>query len=1776
MADAMWMPGSFFDNVDKFANSLGYQNAGIAMELAMMSWESTEARDAFITSITSNDVQGGTEKNYIKQKFQGVSMSWWDSFTSSIQNPFPTLGAVGKKLTGGGAYLSEEEKAKEEDFTARVRNSLDVVNKGLELDPTYKARKAALKSTADFLLKYVAVPFNEKVYSPLMRTVSTAALLTDPNSPLYKKGQFEEGFQFSDIVAARERSAKVSAFQALTKSDLAPLINPLSQAFLSTASRGKIDLETVNLWDDESVKKNFVDNAVGRWYTGIGDLVAGTKGLNVAGKLASTGIKTVAKPAGLYTKGKTVEALAADMETGILHATTNGAQGAQTVSGSHTLVLAGTKDWAVVEDIVTRYSTNEKLIPIIREASDANAVKDILLADKGNLAAIQRLAATSSDKLFDIADVKSQIRNKIIQDGAPFLPSPIAAERLSKVFDDAIKSDPQFAKIRDAFFDPKGDQVVGGKAYRPIEPVIGAPALIAGQGALRDTRAAIRSRDYTKLTGIVETKIGETLGGLVIKGLKFVGPATDALPAGFVSLSGMRPMQARVELTGFINNMKMFKNGDDMIMTGFANGKRVEEKVSVVRARLENEYMNTLGQGTIKQVEALKSIDAQIGRMLAYKARLYDDVAINNYVARFQMNVSKGMESVRQNGFGVGYDGNAILVQPQTLRQLAESYRFTPWDKIEAQLSIEAAKGLSKVGKVANRGGRDIFAELNKIWTFDVLARPSYAFKQSLFEPIISSGLALGSNFVVREVMLSGSKRASRNWYNWSANFVQKNVVNRAEYKAVLNNVSDRSLMLQESIAAKNAAEASVNDLLTNASPATRSQHLSAAKKELKAIEDIVDELELDLRDAMVPYGLTKAIPSMATLERRIAYLEANPGITKKTAQVKKAKAAVDNYKKIIGKMTTNKKIIMDADDAVQKAYDSIDNAVRELGDAVVKKADVFGKSEKFKKRYYSEEKHAVVINGEQHHIDSFIQEQTDGSPSNFTAAVRAETQNARTQQINFIGEMAGATGVAAIKRKIPMSKIGVADENYFEELADIANRHYRGDPLMDLIFAETPPKDILRWGKTSQGQAYLKAFDVFEDSEIAPYLIEKIELVKRMYPSNQARAAILKGEVTSQQLEKFLAPYADELYDIIPSNHNYEALTFGLSGVEKFMRYPDKAMNKYMGVLASVENPIRAAVFEKFAIESVARKAAYLESQGVKLTTSQFNALRQNAGREALQEMEKTLYTINNPNRFINSLRGVMAFPGANANAFLRYGRLAARNPVRAAGIVSNYGRAYTTFGVDENGNPTEDINKMTHLVVPGTSVLGLGSTGENIKLSTQSLGFLINRPGPSFITGLSVGQVMQKFHKSEAEVEELMTWGGTNWYKVIFPYGPPTSVKDVYTPPWLKSFINAGYVPGVEYTGWQRDVANAIFGKSGQNDYLSSWKSVYNYNATLVEMGIQNDMPSDAEIEKQVKGLFRSKFWSTWASPIAGIPYKIDTNPMALTSNLYWKLIEKYKLQNMSNEEARAAAGDEMLNILGPQFMVDRVSYTGSTKNLNIPATSDAYARVFEDNDALVGRLANIEPGDIGLVGLLTADLDYDPAKQSNNILTLLANPSLTLPGTSKNINELKMTPQEIEVERLKQRTWNDYMSVKAALENKITDGKTLRAHPELKAVLDNLANTVFKEQSQAWYDQWNLAVSGDTSYKYARGLTEIVNDNKFMAKNGNSQFWKDTKDFLDSRSIFSQVYQALPDYDPRKAKLIDNYNAWVQSNIGQWDGNLKTLIERYFDNDSLKAVN
>lgn len=58
-----FIPGSIFDNVDKFANSLGYQNLGIIIKLSLIPWDSTDDRDAFIEAITQEQPQGTPPKN---------------------------------------------------------------------------------------------------------------------------------------------------------------------------------------------------------------------------------------------------------------------------------------------------------------------------------------------------------------------------------------------------------------------------------------------------------------------------------------------------------------------------------------------------------------------------------------------------------------------------------------------------------------------------------------------------------------------------------------------------------------------------------------------------------------------------------------------------------------------------------------------------------------------------------------------------------------------------------------------------------------------------------------------------------------------------------------------------------------------------------------------------------------------------------------------------------------------------------------------------------------------------------------------------------------------------------------------------------------------------------------------------------------------------------------------------------------------------------------------------------------------------------------------------------------------------------------------------------------------------------------------------------------------------------------------------------------------------------------------------------------------------------
>ena len=66
-----WAKGGVFDNINTFANSLGYENANIAIPLGMIPWKSVEDRDAFVRALTGADPVGSDTQYFSDVKKKG-------------------------------------------------------------------------------------------------------------------------------------------------------------------------------------------------------------------------------------------------------------------------------------------------------------------------------------------------------------------------------------------------------------------------------------------------------------------------------------------------------------------------------------------------------------------------------------------------------------------------------------------------------------------------------------------------------------------------------------------------------------------------------------------------------------------------------------------------------------------------------------------------------------------------------------------------------------------------------------------------------------------------------------------------------------------------------------------------------------------------------------------------------------------------------------------------------------------------------------------------------------------------------------------------------------------------------------------------------------------------------------------------------------------------------------------------------------------------------------------------------------------------------------------------------------------------------------------------------------------------------------------------------------------------------------------------------------------------------------------------------------------------
>jgi len=1670
----------------------------------------------------------------------GVVEGVGGTLKSAAGNALSGLATTAKSAAGSVVGLQTGQKGQVKNLTETALTSQ--TQQAIADNAVYVQGSKAASATGDMLLKAAAF-VEEEVISPyITRPVSTLALVTDPDSPLYAPGKYEKGFQVADISRAYKRSEEVSMGVALTQSDLIPGFKELSDEVLYS---GGIDIANVNLWDDQNVQKNFSDNVVGRYFTGLTDFTAGNAALFGAGKVISTAGKAAIKSAGLSAKGTTLAKFEQDANDGILNIVTNGERGRLTNTAQELNQVAESKDINIISGFVQKYSNNERLIPLLQDTTDPAMVRDYVLADKGYLPALERLATKAPDDLAELADLPGYIRSRNLLNDDVYQPTGDALSRIKAAFESAIKKNPEHAKVYQAFLDSDGYITSMGKTdVFPLEPKFATEKISKAITGTRAIKAKVTTRDFTRKSGHIDEQIlGTRANGMLASIVRFGGTYK---PLGFVTFSGARPFDGLVELNAMFDDIKLFTNGNNLIKTSTKDAITAAEYRSKVIADF------TSAPNPVARRQVLDELDKNIVHDIARSYDFYDTKIISELQSIMRQRANRATEQFGQNGFGMDATGRGIFTDAQTQSQIAESFRMSPLNNIEREI-LRAKKGTA-AGKFdsAQAGLNNMYETLTKYWTFDVLARPSYIVKQSWAEPILSAGMSQGTKYVLDQVptFTKNSLKNTRNRIKGSA----LAAVNLKQAKEVGDVVDSITKQLSEAIQQREFLSAESyrffeTDLV---SPATRRDYGDIVKAELKRADNAVEKLELELQDAAKPFGEVEEIPSLATLERRIKFIESSTDVNfkaKNASAIANAKAAIGKAKGELNTLVPDAKLLTEKYDEIAALYAQIDNVIlKDLGKAKLAQAKVLDRSAEFKKRYYGKESSYTFIGDQYVKIDALFDENQLG------AALREEFANSRTVATTFAGELTVGTKNSILLRRGPRTVTDIRDPLYFEELAYVANRTLRNDPLVKMVLDEQPLEDIQAWALTSSGKRYMSQFGDYDDAQILNIARNRVGLVKRYLPDVRVRAMLLEREVTSVELQKILSEDISRLSPLHPIDFDYDMVSesVGATGLAAVEVAADKAIGTIFSKLTRPENPIRWSFADKVFRDIVTRKATILQQQGVKLTVGQMNAIRASATRESLQEAEKTFYTVRRKNRAVWASRVLTAFPAASLNAMYRYGRFAIKNPTRMAGFLHNYQSTFRSFGVDENGNPVDDPRKAKFLLIPGTKELGFND-GKGVMINARSLGFLVNIPAPSYIATIPMTLLFKQKPTAEDTFRQVL--GPT--YDAIFPYGAPDNIASPLMPSWAK------------------DLYKSIVGPEGDAAFMDTVKSVANYHNALAEMGIEEKMTQE-QFFNEARGLYFKRFRWGFASPL-GVPAKVDTNPMALFDNYYNTLMNKYLAKDMNRSDAMAAAEMEFLATIAPNFPIDRVSYKGSTSNTYIPATASAYSRIWKDNADLIESVGALGK-DGALIGLLTLDIDASKEDTSLSVYKFLKNPKTRLPDGSP-LNKFALTPEKEEKRRQVNRVWEEYTKLRDALDAQaqLKTGKPLRRNPELSKALSDYADTELKAKSLDWWKEkkGQLAGGADNSFNYARAFYEITSDKNFMKKYGDSPVWQDAKKFTQIRNAITLAYQSFPQGDPRKSKLKEAYLDYVATNLGTYHPKVQEIMKRYFDDDTMKVV-
>lgn len=828
-------------------------------------------------------------------------MSFWSGFTDILKNTFGGIAGANPAAiaTQAGANMAGMGQ------DPRVAAQVGIASTGTVKGKFYEANIATVDNAAQQAFDpvlWLGDKAEKYVFSPLIaRPISTLNLLSDPTSKLYQNNQYGAGFQLSDITAAYNRTGDeyktvngekvlvrkgVSLGQSLVK-------NPFSLIGIAESKLLEIngvDVSGIDLWNDQDIQENFVDNTLGKYITGLNDFVI----KNVAVEVATAGAAGAVR-AGLTRAGYTTKIKATDINAMPKYEKDisdhidfiEGKGGTQTVIGQDVIDLAASDNIIDIHRIARKHSYNPNLPDLLLKTKDPRVVGDFLLADKGYGPAIERLSKLEMrDDLWVLGDGTATFRAEYIKNGKLPDYTPEQRARWGAAFDDAIKRNPKHKDVYDAFLTEQLDEATGalniepyalGKAYRPMEP----KGLQGPAGAVRSKagklKTAIVERDFTnpQIGGVAQTVLG---GGRLNPTTVLLRRFGTFMPQGLVTNSGLQPMNGIRELISVFDDVPLFTDGTKMIKTHDV----VDMTVSDYRRNLISKFTSAKTDG--ERALVIKNANKELAKTIAYSRGYFDAVKIEGFVDQLMEDVYKMHGQFRATGTATDPTGVRLVVDPQTQRQLANSMPMLPFGELDRMIvkAVRKEKGpirgaATSVEQGLAASAKNIFEATNRVFSVAQLYRFSYIPKNSIFEPLLAATLAEGS-----KVTVPLFTQASKSIIKSTSDVIMRNI---EKSKTLLPSAKKeiqkeiKALSEQYNLAIINrdqvyANYASMFEDIPGVSPASKRDWADEIRGALKDAENDVAAIESKLNAYTIDYGKPYDVPSVYNLRSRIETLK--------------------------------------------------------------------------------------------------------------------------------------------------------------------------------------------------------------------------------------------------------------------------------------------------------------------------------------------------------------------------------------------------------------------------------------------------------------------------------------------------------------------------------------------------------------------------------------------------------------------------------------------------------------------------------------------------------------------------------------------------------------------------------------------------------------------------------------------------------------------------------------------------------------------------------------